>query len=140
MRQQMLTDIAAKTSSIPAFVKRLSLQVVAMDWRPGFVAVTFHIEPDFCVEADTVFGGYVFCVHDEAAGFAMYSVIENGMAFFTTRLNMKYLAVTRPGDVTAEAEVDMLSERSAEVRVRLLQNGTVTSESVVAEAIRPEKR
>ncbi len=140
MRQKMLTEIAAGTCPIPAFVQRLSLQVVAMDWRPGFVAVTFDIEPDFCVEADTVFGGFVFSVHDQAAGFAMYSVIENGMAFFTTRLSMRYLAVTHPGEVTAEAEVDTLSERSAEVRVRLLQNGTVTSESVVAEAIRPEKR
>ncbi len=87
-----------------------------------------------------VFGGYVFSVHDQAAGFAMYSVIENGMAFSTTQLNMKYLAVTRPGDVCAEAEIGTLDERSAEVHVRLIQNGTVTSESAVTEAIRPAKR
>jgi len=136
----MLTEIAAGTCPIPAFVVRLSLQVAAMEWRAGFVSVSFHIDPAFCVEPGMVFGGYVFSVHDQAAGFAMYSVIENGMAFSTTQLNMKYLAVTRPGDVCAEAEIGTLDERSAEVHVRLIQNGTVTSESAVTEAIRPAKR
>lgn len=89
-----------------------------------------------------VFGGYVFSLHDQAAGFAMYSVIENGMAFSTTQLNMKYLAITRPGAVRAEAEVDndKPDERSAEVHVRLIQGDTVTSTSVVTEAIRPARR
>lgn len=139
-RQKMLTEIAAGTCPIPAFVTRLSLQVAAMEWRPGFVSVSFRIHPDFCVEPGIIFGGYVFSIHDQAAGFAMYSVIENGMMFSTTRLNMKYLAVTRPGDVRAEAEIDTLNERTAEVRVRLMQADTVTSESVVTEAIRPAKR
>jgi len=139
-RQKMLTEIAAGTCPIPAFVTRLSLKVVAMEWRKGLISVHFHIHPDFCVEPDIVFGGFVFSIHDQAAGFAMYSVIEDGMAFSTTQLNMKYLTVTRPGHVCAEAEIDTLDERSAEVRVRLIQDGTVTSESVVAEAIRPQKR
>lgn len=138
-RQNMLTEIAARTCPIPAFVTRLSLQVVAMEWRPGFVSVNFHIHPDFCVEPDIVFGGFVFSIHDQAAGFAMYSVIEDGMMFFTTQLNMKYLAVTRPGDVCAEAEIETMNERTAEVRTRLMQAGKVKSESFVTEAIRPSK-
>ena len=87
-----------------------------------------------------IFGGYVFSIHDQAAGFAMYSVIADGMMFSTTRLNMKYLAVTRPGEVCARAEIDTMDERTAEVRVQLVQAGQVTSESFVTEAIRPTER
>jgi acyl-coenzyme A thioesterase PaaI-like protein len=66
----------------------------------------------------------------------MYSLLEDDMVFSTTRLSMRYLAVTHPGDVCAEAQLDTMNERSAEVRVRLIQAGRVTSESLVTEAIR----
>ena len=59
--------------------------------------------------------------------------------FATTRLNVTYVAATHPGPVNAVAEVDTMNERSADVRVRLMQAGKVTSESVVTEAIRPLK-
>lgn len=139
IRQKMLSEIAAGTSPIPAFVARLGLRVIAMEWREGFVSVNFNIHPDFCVEQDIVFGGYVVGVHDEAAGFAMYSFLADNMMFATTRLNIRYVAATHPGPVNAVAEVDTMNERFADVRVQLMQAGKVTSESVVTEAIRPLK-
>lgn len=140
MRQKMLDQIAAGTIPIPAFVARLSLQVVAMKWRAGAVVVNFHIPDDLCVEPNVAFGGHVSSIHDQAAGFVMYSLLEDDMMFATTRLDVKYLAVTRPGDVCAEAKLDTMNERSADVRVSLLQGGKVTSESLVTEAIRKVKK
>jgi acyl-coenzyme A thioesterase PaaI-like protein len=139
VRQKILSEIAAGTSPVPAYVVRLALGVVALEWREGFVSVSFNIHPDFCVEQDIVFGGYVVGIHDQAAGFAMYSCLADNMVFATTRLNMEYVAMTHPGPVNAVAEVDTMNERSADVRVRLTQAGKVTSESVVTEKIRPLK-
>ncbi len=138
-RQKMLTDISADNIEIPNFVKRLSLKVVAMEWRAGFVSVNFHIPDDLCVEPNVVFGGHVSSIHDQAAGFAMYTFVADDMMFVTTRLSVNYMTATRPGPVNAVAEVDTMNERSAEVRVKVIQAGKVTSESVVAEAIRPLK-
>lgn len=140
MRQKMLNEIAAGTTPIPSFVARLSLQVVAMEWRVGCVAVHFDIPDDLCVEPNVAFGGHVSSIHDQAAGFVMYSLLEDDMIFATTRLNVKYLTVTRPGDVCAEAKLDTMNDRSADVRVSLTQAGVVTSESLVTEAIRKTKR
>lgn len=137
--QKMLSEIAAGTTTIPDFVTRLGLVVVAMEWREGFVSVNFNIQPDFCVERDIVFGGFVAGIHDQAAGFAMYSCVPDNMMFVTTRLNVTYLAATHPGLVNAVAEIDTMNERSADVRVKLMQAGKVTSESAVTEAIRPLK-
>jgi uncharacterized protein (TIGR00369 family) len=137
--QKMLSEIAAGTTPIPDFVARLALVVVALEWREGFVSVNFDIHPDFCVERNIVFGGFVAGIHDQAAGFAMYSCLPDNMMFATTRLNVTYVAATHPGPVNAVAEVDTMNERSADVRVRLMQAGKVTSESVVTEAIRPLK-
>ncbi|WP_157838587.1 PaaI family thioesterase [Streptomyces xiaopingdaonensis] len=132
----MLDAIAAGTTPIPAFVARLSLQVVAMEWSAGSVAVNFRIPDDLCVEPNVAFGGHVSSIHDQAAGFVMYSLLKDDQMFVTTRLNVRYLAVTRPGDVCAEAELDAMNGRSADVRVSLKQAGKVTSESFVTEAIR----
>ena len=140
MRQKMLDEIAAGTSPVPAFVDRLALNVADLVWREGFVSVHFNIHPDFCVEQDIVFGGYVVGLHDQAAGFAMYSWLPDSTMFATTRLDIRYLAATHPGPVNAVAEVDQRNERSADVRDQLMQAGNVTSESVVTEAIRPLKR
>lgn len=137
--QKMLSDIAADATTIPDFVARLGLKVVALEWREGFVSVNFNIQPDFCVERDIVFGGFVAGVHDQAAGFAMYSCLPDNMMFVTTQLNVTYLAATHPGLVNAVAEVDTMNERSVDVRVQLMQGGKVTSESAVTEAIRPLK-
>ncbi|WP_221351533.1 PaaI family thioesterase [Streptomyces beigongshangae] len=140
VRQRTLDGIAAGTVPIPAFVKRLSLQVVAMEWRTGAVTVRFRIPGDLCVEPGIVFGGHVAGVHDQAAGFVMYSLLEDRMMFATTRLDVRYLAVTRPGEVCAEAELHTRDERSAEVRVSLTQDGKVTSESLVTEAVMETRR
>jgi uncharacterized protein (TIGR00369 family) len=137
--QKMLSEIAAGTGIIPAFVVRLGLRVMAMEWREGFVSVNFDIHPDLCVEKDIVFGGYVASIHDEAAGFAIYTCLADNMTLATMRLDVNYLAATHPGPVNAIAEVDTMNERSAEVRVQLMQAGKITSESVVTEAIRPLK-
>lgn len=137
--QKMLSEIAAGTTPIPDFVTRLGLVVVAMEWREGFISVHFNIQPDFCVERDIVFGGFVAGIHDQAAGFAMYSCVPDNMMFVTTRLNVTYLAATHPGLVNAVAEIETMNERSADVRVQLMQGGKVTSESAVTEAIRPLK-
>ncbi|MET8976968.1 PaaI family thioesterase [Streptomyces sp. NPDC004539] len=140
VRQQILDEIAARATPPPPYVVRLSLGVRALEWRPGFVAVTFHIPDDLCVEPGIAFGGHVAGLHDQAAGFAMYSVLEDDLVFATTRLDVGYLAVTRPGDVRLEARVAAADDRSAEVRVSLTQAGRVTSESVVTEAIRKAKK
>lgn len=140
MRQKMLDVIAAGTTPVPPYVARLCLRVVAMEWRSGFVAVTFHIPDELCVEPDVAFGGHVAAIHDQAAGFALFSVLEDDMVFATTQLNVTYLTMTRPGDVHVEARLDAMDERSAVVRVSLLQGGKVTSESVVTEAIRKARR
>ncbi|MER5781870.1 hotdog domain-containing protein [Streptomyces mobaraensis] len=139
-RQRTLDEIAAGTTPIPDFVARLSLRVVAMEWRAGFVAVRFRIPSDLCVEPDVAFGGHVAALHDQAAGFVMYSLLEDDRTFATTRLDVRYLTATRPGAVCAEAALDTLRERSADVRVSLLQDGRVTSESLVTEAIRKAGR
>jgi uncharacterized protein (TIGR00369 family) len=139
MWQKLLSEIADGTSFVPAFIVRLDIGVVSMEWRERFVSVNFNIHPDFCVERDIVFGGFVASIHDDAAGFAMYSCMADSMVFATTQLDVKYLAATRPGPVNAVAEVETMDERSAVVRVRLTQAGKVTSESVVTEALRPRK-
>ncbi|GHC68385.1 PaaI family thioesterase [Streptomyces flavofungini] len=140
MRQKMLDVIAAGTTPVPPYVARLSLRVVAMEWRKGFVAVTFNIPDDLCVEPKVAFGGHVAGIHDQAAGFVMFSLLEDDMVFATTQLNVTYLTVTRPGDVCAEARLDTMNARSAEVRVSLLQAGQATSESLVTEALRKARR
>jgi uncharacterized protein (TIGR00369 family) len=131
--QKILSEIAAGTSPPPPYVVRLALGVVALEWRERFVAVEFDIQPDFCVERDTAFGGYVAGIHDQAAGFAMYSCLPDDMLFATKRLNVDYLAATHPGNVRAVAEVESMDDRGAQVRVRVEQAGKVTSESVVVE-------
>jgi uncharacterized protein (TIGR00369 family) len=138
--QRMLCEIAAGTCPIPVFVDRLRLRVAAMEWREGFVSVSFNIHSDFCVERDVVFGGFVAGVHDQAAGFGMYSCLPENTMFMTTQLDVRYKAATHPGLVTAEAEVATMNERSAVVHVQVMQAGKVTGESVVTEAIRPLKR
>ncbi|WP_107054901.1 PaaI family thioesterase [Streptomyces aureocirculatus] len=140
MRQKMLNEIAAGSTPVPAYVARLSLRVVAMDWHAGFVAVAFRIPDDLCVEPDVAFGGHVAGIHDQAAGFVLCSLLDDDMMFATTRLNVRYLTVTRPGEVRAEATLHTMNERSADVRVSLTQAGRVTSESLVTEAIRKAKR
>ncbi|QXJ21393.1 PaaI family thioesterase [Actinomadura graeca] len=140
MRQKMLVEIAAGATPVPEYVERLSLHVVAMEWSSGFVAIDFHIPSGFCVEPGVVFGGHVAGIHDQAAGFVMFGLLEDDMVFATTRLNVAYLTATRPGDVRAEAELASMDERSADVRVRLTQAGEVTSESLVTEAIRKVRK
>ncbi|MFI0980732.1 PaaI family thioesterase [Streptomyces sp. NPDC021093] len=140
VRQKMLDVIAAGNTPVPAFVARLSLQVVSMEWRTGSVTVDFHIPDDLCVDPNVVFGGHVSSIHDQAAGFTMYTLLGDDLMFATTRLNVEYLTATRPGAVRAEAKLDTMDERSADVRVSLWQEGRVTSESVVTEAIREVKK
>lgn len=139
VRQRILDEIAARSTPPPAFVTRLSMEVQDLKWRPGFVAVTFRIPGELCVEPDIAFGGHVAGLHDQAAGFAMYSVLADGLVFATTRLDVSYLAITHPGEVHLEARVGAQDERSADVHVCLTQAGKVTSESVVTEAIRKAK-
>lgn len=138
--QRILDEIAAGTSSPPPHVGSLSLQVVSLEWRDRFVAVEFDIPARFCVVGDTVFGGYVAGVHDEAAGFAMYTVLPDDRYLATKQLHVDYLAATRPGPVRAVAEVESVEGRRASVRVRVEQAGRVTSESVVRETTYPAIR
>lgn len=133
--QKILSEIAAGTSPPPPYVVRLALGVVALEWRERFVAVEFDIKRDFCVERDTVFGGYVAGLHDQAAGFTMYSCLPDDRLFATKQLNVEYLATTLPGVVRVVAEVDSMDDRVAQVHVRMAQAGKVTSESVVVEAL-----
>jgi acyl-coenzyme A thioesterase PaaI-like protein len=137
VRQKILTEIAAGTSPIPAYVTRLALDIVALEWREGFVSVSFNIPSDFCVEPNIVFGGHVAGIHDQAAGFVMYSFLADNMMFATTRLYVSYMAATRPGPVNAVATISTPGERVADVRVQLIQEGRVTSESAVTEAMWP---
>lgn len=138
--QKILDEIAAGTSSPPPHVGRLALDVVALQWRDRFVAVEFDIQPEFCVAGDTVFGGYVAGIHDEAAGFAMYTCLPDDLLFATKQLHVDFLAATHPGRVRAVAEVESMDGRVAQVRVRVEQAGRVTSESVVVETTYPAIR
>jgi uncharacterized protein (TIGR00369 family) len=134
-RRKMLDEIAAGTYPTPAFAEHLSLQVVALEWRAGFASVSLNIPADLCIEENMIFGGHVSSIHDQAAGFAMCSILADDRVFVTTELNVRYLAATRPGSVNAVAEVTAMKRRSTEVRVQLLQAGSMTSESVVTEGI-----
>ena len=138
--QRVLDEIAAGTSSPPPHVGRLALEVVSLEWRDRFVAVEFDIGPEFCVAGDTVFGGYVAGIHDEAAGFAMYTRLPDDRYFATRQLHVDFRAATRPGPVRALAELESLAGRTGQVRVRVEQAGTVTSESVVVETTYPAIR
>lgn len=138
--QKILDEIAAGTSSPPPHVGRLALDVVALEWRDRFVAVEFDIQPEFCVAGDTVFGGYLAGIHDEAAGFAMYTRLPDDRYFATKQLHVDYRAATHPGHVRALAELESMSGRVAQVRVRVEQAGKVTSESVVVETTYPAIR
>jgi uncharacterized protein (TIGR00369 family) len=138
--QKILDEIAAGTSPPPPHVRNLALGVAALDWRERSVAVEFDIRPEFCVEGDTVFGGYVAGIHDEAAGFAMYTCLPDDRYFATKQLRVDFRAPTRPGLVRALAEVESLRSRTVRVRVRVEQAGTVTSESVVVETTYPAIR
>ena len=133
--QKILSEIAAGTSPPPPYVVRLGLGVVALEWRERLVVVEFDIKPDFCVERDIVFGGYVAGLHDQAAGFTMYSCLPDDRLFATKQLDVDYLATTRPGVVRVVAELDSMDDRVARVQVRLEQAGKVTSEAVVVEAM-----
>lgn len=93
--QRILDEIAAGTSSPPPHVGSLSLEVVSLEWRDRFVAVEFDIPARFCVVDDTVFGGYIAGVHDEAAGFAMYTVLPDDRYLATKQLHVDYWR--RPG-------------------------------------------
>lgn len=137
--QRMLAGIAARTSPPPPYVLRLGLEITALEWREGFVAVDLDVRPDFCVDRDIVFGGYLAGLHDQAAGFALHSCLPDDRLFATTKLDVDFRAPTRPGPVRAVAEVGSVDDRVARVRVRVEQAGKLTSESTVAEALFPAR-
>ncbi|HEV2635626.1 MAG TPA: PaaI family thioesterase [Actinocrinis sp.] len=95
-------------------------------WSPGTAGALVDAGPDLAWRAGVVFGGYLACVADLFAGFAVMTVLPDDYGFLTADLDTVFHAPAAPGPISVLAAVQQLSRRRALVTVRMHQDGRLT--------------
>ena len=134
----LLDAIVDGTAPQRAAVARLALPGLD-SWSPGHASALIEVGPEVTFGGGFVFGGYLSCLVDLYAGFAVMTVLPDEQVFLTVQLDTSFLAPVAPGPVAIQATVAEISSRRAVVTVQLSQHGkpavTATATQLL---IRPE--
>lgn len=134
----LLDAIIDGTAPPRAAVARLALPGLD-SWSPGHASALIEVGPEVTFGGGFVFGGYLSCLVDLYAGFAVLTVLSDEQVFLTVQLDTSFQAPVAPGPVAIEASVAEISSRRAVVTVQLSQHGkpavTATATQLL---IRPE--
>ena len=133
--QRTLLD-AVITAAIPdpPCVGRLALPRLDR-WTLGAVEALVEVGRDVSFRAGVVFGGYLTCLADLFAGFAVMTVLPDGHGFLTIDLNTTFHLPVTPGQLQVESTVDDLSRRRAVVSVRMRQDGRLAASAMATQMI-----
>ncbi len=104
----------------PAHVRSLKFDTTLKltRWEAGAVFCDWHLLKEHCSPMGFAFGGYVGCVVDQAAVFAMASI--EGGTHLTQDMRLTYFRPMAPGDFKVEARVVNRSRAAAFVEVQVL--------------------
>ncbi len=94
--------------------KKLGLEPVLSNWRPGFVEKRWLVDPDL-FHGRALFGGYIAAIADQVLGLAAMTVLDDGYFFGTTNMSISYLSPVTGGDLRIEGEV--IRQRSKSIYV-----------------------
>lgn len=104
----------------PAHVRSLKFDTTLKltRWAPGAVFCDWRLLQEHCSPMGFAFGGYVGCVVDQAAVYAMASI--EGGTHLTQDMRLTYFRPMAPGDFRIEARVVNRSRAAAFVEVLVL--------------------
>jgi uncharacterized protein (TIGR00369 family) len=96
-----------------------------LDARPdeGWIRIGFDGRKEFCNPAGFIQGGILSAMLDDTMGPAVFVMTDGRLYTATISMTVNFLALARPGPITAEANVTQLGRTVAFVEGRLTGEG-----------------
>jgi uncharacterized protein (TIGR00369 family) len=85
------------------FIKFVGIQVPRLG--KGYARFLLPFKPELANSIGLMQGGVIAALADEAAAFALYSLVKEGERFNTVEMKINFLGAVTEGDVTAEAHI-----------------------------------
>jgi len=130
----LLAAIVDGTATAPPCVERLALPRPTA-WKPGWIESEATASEDLSWAVGVIMGGYLTCVADFFAGFAMLTVLPSDAHFLTAAVSSTFHRPAVPGQMRVEATIAELSGRKAVVEVLVHQNGQVIATTLATQII-----
>lgn len=114
-----LDALIRREADLPPVVTTLRLGLVD-DWGEGWARKRWEPHPDVMNGDGSMFGGYLAALADQMLTFAAMTVIDDGSAFRTTDLQIRFFKVGRAHPLLIEGRVVARSRSliSVEVDIR----------------------
>lgn len=108
-------------------------------WLPGRVWLQWKVDPNLFHPGGAVFGGYLAALADQALGFAMATILEDGEVFTTSDLRLSFFRPVTEGTLHVEAQIVHRGRGMAHVEVVLTRDdgkvaGKATATQVIVQA------
>ncbi len=116
--QHMARDDAASTSGITAYLGVRHAEVGA-----GILRAEVDVRDELLNPAGNLHGGVIAALCDHVLGAVCYPVIAKGSWAATTEFKLNYLAPVTTGTLTATAQIEALTKRTAVVRIDVVNEG-----------------
>jgi uncharacterized protein (TIGR00369 family) len=85
------------------FIKFVGIEVPQLG--KGYARFLLPFKPDLANSIGLMQGGVIAALADEAAAFALYSLVPDGEMINTVEMKINFLGAVKEGDVTAEAHI-----------------------------------
>ena len=85
------------------FIKFVGIQ--APQLGKGYARFLLPFKPELANSIGLMQGGVIAALADEAAAFALYSLVKEGEMINTVEMKINFLGAVKEGDVTAEAHI-----------------------------------
>jgi uncharacterized protein (TIGR00369 family) len=108
-------------------------------WLPGRAWLQWKVDPNVFHGGGAVFGGYLAALADQAMGFAMATILEDGEVFTTSDLRFSFFRPVTEGTLHVEAQIVHRGRGMAHVEVVLTRDdgkvaGKATATQVIVQA------
>lgn len=98
-----------------------------VEMGPGRMVAEVDVRPELMNPFGTAHGGVVASLVDHVLGAVLYPVIEKGAWAATTEFKVNLTAPVREGTLRATSTVEVLTRRSAVVRIEVENDGRVAA-------------
>jgi uncharacterized protein (TIGR00369 family) len=131
----MLDGVVSGALPPPRCVPRFALPRPSA-WSYGTLRGLATVTEDETWAPGVVFGGYLGCLADQFAGLVMLTVLPDGLTFRTADLRLDLHRPVRPGEAAIIARVLRLRAGQATAHVTIAQDGAVSCQATVTQALR----
>jgi uncharacterized protein (TIGR00369 family) len=116
--EHMTREDAASASGITAYLGVRHTEVGA-----GILRAEVEVRDELLNPAGNLHGGVIAALCDHVLGAVCYPVIAPGSWAATTEFKLNYLAPVSTGTLTATAQIEALTKRTAVVRIDVVNEG-----------------